>query len=220
MLLLKKLNSLVFAKCRLRLSAYNFQIISSLKMSKTAVVILSEGAEEMEAIISADVLRRAGVKVTIAGLHGSSPVKCSRDVVIVPDASIQDVAKQNFDAVILPGGLQGAENLSKSDIVKEMLQTQEKSGRLVAAICAAPIALKIHSIGTGKTITSHPCKQKDLSTGEYNYIEDRVAVDENLITSRGPGTAFEFALAIVKHFFGKEKAESLIGPMLVNATIN
>ncbi|GBM00139.1 Protein/nucleic acid deglycase DJ-1 [Araneus ventricosus] len=188
-------------------------------MSKTALLILSEGSEEMEAVISADVLRRAGVKVTIAGLQGSNPIKCSRDVVIVPDVSLQDVAKQTYDAVILPGGLQGAESFAQSDIVKDILQSQEKSGRLIAAICAAPIALKSHSIGTGKQITSHPCKQADLSTGEYTYVEKRVVVDEHLITSRGPGTAFEFALAIVKYFFGKEKATSLINPMLVNAEI-
>ncbi|GIY99989.1 hypothetical protein CEXT_478661 [Caerostris extrusa] len=162
-------------------------------MSKTALLILSEGAEEMEAVISADVLRRAGMKVTIAGLQDSNPIKCSRDVVIVPDLKVM--------------------------FVKSLLQSQEKNGRLIAAICAAPIALKSHSIGTGKQITSHPCKQADLSTGEYKYIETRVAIDENLITSRGPGTAFEFALAIVKHFFGKEKATSLVGPMLVNAEI-
>ncbi|GIY32251.1 hypothetical protein CDAR_451451 [Caerostris darwini] len=188
-------------------------------MSKTALLILSEGAEEMEAVISADVLRRAGMKVTIAGLQDLNPIKCSRDVVIVPDVSLQDAVKQSYDAVILPGGLKGAENLAESDVVKSLLQSQEKNGRLIAAICAAPIALKSHSIGTGKQITSHPCKQADLSTGEYKYIEKRVAIDENLITSRGPGTAFEFALAIVKHFFGKEKATSLVGPMLVNAEI-
>ncbi|XP_035216745.1 Parkinson disease protein 7 homolog, partial [Stegodyphus dumicola] len=115
--------------------SYNL-IRSSLKMSKTALLILSEGAEEMEAVISADVLRRAGIKVTIAGLQGAVPTKCSRDVVIVPDISIQDATKENYDVVILPGGLKGAESLAQSDIVKGILQSQEKNGRLIAAICA------------------------------------------------------------------------------------
>ena len=186
-------------------------------MSKTALLILSEGSEEMEVVIPADVLRRAGVKVVIAGLQGAKPIKCSRDIVIVPDMSIQDAAKGSYEVVILPGGLQGAENLAQSDIVKEILQTQEKNGRLIAAICAGPIALKSHSIGFGKAITSHPCKKADLNTGEYQYLGNRVVVAEQLITSQGPGTAFEFALAIVECLLGKEKATSLMGPMLILA---
>lgn len=185
-------------------------------MSKTAMLILSEGAEEMEAIITADVLRRAGIKVTIAGLQGANPTKCSRDVVIVPDMGIKDAAKETYDVVILPGGLKCAESLAQSDIVKEILQTQEKNGRLIAAICAAPIALKSHSIGSGKAITSYPGKKGELSTGEYQYLENRVVVSEQLITSRGPGTAFEFALAIVECLLGKEKASSLVAPMLIS----
>ncbi|XP_054712682.1 Parkinson disease protein 7 homolog [Uloborus diversus] len=184
-------------------------------MSKTALLILSEGAEEMEAIISADVLRRAGIKVTVAGLQGAGPTKCSRDIVIVPDCGITDAAKENYDVVILPGGLQGAENLAQSDIVKEILQSQEKNGRLIAAICAAPIALKSHGIGNGKKITSYPGKKAELSTGEYQYSENRVVVDEQLITSRGPGTAFEFALTIVGYLLGKDKAASMVEPMLI-----
>ncbi|KAG8184149.1 hypothetical protein JTE90_010191 [Oedothorax gibbosus] len=188
-------------------------------MSKTALVIIAEGSEEIESIVTADVLRRAGVKVTVAGLQGSDPEKCSRDVVILPDVSFQDALKQTYDAVILPGGLGGAESFAKSPLVKDILQAQEKNGGLIAAICAAPIALKSHSIATGKKLTCHPCKQAELSTGEYTYLEDRVVVDGNLITSRGPGTAMEFALSVVKYLVGEEKANSLAGPMLFDGKI-
>ncbi|KAH7960936.1 hypothetical protein HPB49_025183 [Dermacentor silvarum] len=142
-------------------------------MAKKALLILAEGAEEMEAVIAADVLRRAGVDVNIAGLTGASPVKCSRNVVVVPDMSLEDATLQApYDVIVLPGGLKGAESL-------------------------AALFTTIHF------------------TGDYKYCEDRVVIDGQLITSRGPGTAFEFALAIVEKLENKAAAEKLIPPMLV-----
>ncbi|XP_037566928.1 Parkinson disease protein 7 homolog [Dermacentor silvarum] len=192
------------------------QNYSNLSMAKKALLILAEGAEEMEAVIAADVLRRAGVDVNIAGLTGASPVKCSRNVVVVPDMSLEDATLQApYDVIVLPGGLKGAESLAASPAVGKLLKEQEKSGRLVAAICAAPIALMSHGIGQGKHVTSHPSKKEDISKGDYKYCEDRVVIDGQLITSRGPGTAFEFALAIVEKLENKAAAEKLIPPMLV-----
>uniref|UniRef100_A0A131Z259 Protein DJ-1 n=1 Tax=Rhipicephalus appendiculatus TaxID=34631 RepID=A0A131Z259_RHIAP len=201
----------VFSRRRHNVSAF-----SCLIMGKKALLILAEGAEEMEAIITADVLRRAGVDVTIAGLTGASPVKCSRDVVVVPDKSLDEAASQSpYDVIVLPGGLKGAESLAASPAVGKLLKEQEKCGRLIAAICAAPIALKSHGIGLGKRVTSHPSKKEDICKGDYKYSEDRVVVDGQLITSRGPGTAFEFALAIVEKLENKQAAEKLVPPMLV-----
>ncbi|KAH6933892.1 hypothetical protein HPB50_018673 [Hyalomma asiaticum] len=190
--------------------------LANLSMVKKALLILAEGAEEMEAIIAADVLRRAGVDVTIAGLTGASPVKCSRNVVVVPDKSLEEATSQcPYDVIVLPGGAKGAESLAASPAVGKLLKEQETSGRLVAAICAAPIALKSHGIGHGKQVTSHPSKKEDISKGDYKYSEDRVVIDGQLITSRGPGTAFEFALAIVEKLENKAAAEKLVPPMLV-----
>ncbi|CAG0895955.1 unnamed protein product [Darwinula stevensoni] len=187
----------------------------SITMAKKALLILAEGAEEMEAVISVDVMRRGGVSVTIAGLSGKEPVKCSRDVNIVPDMSFEDaIEKGPYDVIVLPGGLKGSENLAASGDVKRVLQQQEASGRLIAAICAAPCALKAHGIAKGKNVTSHPSKKGEVEAGGYKYSEDRVVIDGHLITSRGPGTSFEFALAIVEKLEGKEKADSLIPPML------
>ncbi|RWS27746.1 Protein DJ-1-like protein [Leptotrombidium deliense] len=183
-------------------------------MSKTGLMIITDGSEEMEVIITVDVLRRAGVNVTIAGLTGSQPVKCSRNVVIVPDKSLAD-AKGVYDVVMLPGGLEGAKALCRSDDVKAILMEQEKSGRLIAAICAAPTALKSHGICLHKSLTSHPSKADEMKEGgKYKYSEDRVVVDGKLITSRAPGTAFEFALSIVEHLCGKEKVNE-ISPAMV-----
>lgn len=111
-------------------------------------------------------------------------------------------------------GLGGAKTFCSSVAVGELLKKQEQSGRLVAAICAAPTALKQHGIGLGKKLTSYPNFKEELSQA-YSYSEDRVVEDGKLITSRGPGTAFEFALEIVKHLLGQEKQQETMKPLLL-----
>ncbi|KAI8517439.1 Protein deglycase DJ-1zDJ-1 [Branchiostoma belcheri] len=175
----------------------------------TALVILAEGAEEMETVISVDVMRRGGIKVTLAGLAGTDPVKCSRDVVICPDTSLDEARKHGpYDVVVLPGGLGGAKNLAASAKVKEVLQEQEGKGKLVAAVCAGPTALVKHGIGKDKTVTSHPSVQKVMEEAGHPYTEARVSRDGHIITSRGPGTCFEFALQIVEALRGKEGSKA------------
>lgn len=132
----------------------------------------------------------------------------------MPDQSAKDATASAYDVVVLPGGLGGANAFAASDLVKQILQAQEKAGRLIAAICAAPIALKAHGIALKSKLTSHPSKKDEL-TSAYSYSEDRVVVDGKLITSRGPGTGFEFALAIVEKLLGKAKVDEISPPMLV-----
>ncbi|XP_037948373.1 protein dj-1beta [Teleopsis dalmanni] len=184
-------------------------------MSKKALIILAPGGEEMEFVVSADVLRRAGVKVTVAGLEGCEPVKCSRDVVIVPDTSLLEAKSDQFDVIVLPGGLGGSKAMSKCNVLGELLKNQEAEGRLVAAICAAPTALAAHCIGVGKSLTSYPSVKSQLES-QYKYVEDKnVVQDGNLITSRGPGTAFDFALKIAEALAGADKAREVAKGMLL-----
>lgn len=184
---------------------------------KKAVVILSEGAEEMETVIPVDVMRRAGIEVTVAGLTGKEPVKCSRNVVICPDASLEEARKQGpYDVVLLPGGMPGAKNLAESPVVGEVLKEQDGRKGLIAAICAGPTALLAHGIGFGSTVTTHPGMKDKMMAGEhYKYSEARVQKDGHYITSRGPGTSFEFALSIVEELLGAEEAAKVRAPMLV-----
>uniref|UniRef100_H0YWD3 protein deglycase n=1 Tax=Taeniopygia guttata TaxID=59729 RepID=H0YWD3_TAEGU len=179
--------------------------------SKRALVILAKGAEEMETVIPTDVMRRAGIKVTVAGLTGKEPVQCSRDVFICPDASLEDARKEGpYDVVVLPGGNLGAQNLSESAAVKDILKDQESRKGLIAAICAGPTALLAHGIGYGSKVTTHPlAKDKMMNGAHYSYSESRVEKDGNILTSRGPGTSFEFGLAIVETLLGKEVAEQM-----------
>ncbi|KAK4311669.1 hypothetical protein Pmani_016865 [Petrolisthes manimaculis] len=181
------------------------------------MVILAEGAEEMEAVISIDTLRRGGVTVAVAGLDGVGEVKCSRDVVIKPDLSLDDAKGNTYDAIVLPGGLKGAEKLAQSSVVKSILMEQEKAGRVVGAICAAPaVALTSHGVGEGKKMTCYPAlKDKLTASGKYTHQDSKVVVDGQFVTSQGPGTTFEFALALVEKLMGREKKEATAKAMLL-----
>lgn len=178
-----------------------------------ALVILAQGAEEMETTITVDVLRRGGIEVVVAGLDGDGPVLCSRGVRIVPDVAL-DAAKGPFDVVILPGGLEGAKRLSESKAVGDLLRSQEAEGRAAAAICAAPMAIAKHGVFAGHTMTCYPSVNDPVSAHGH-LVETPVAEDRNLITSRGPGTAFAFAMVLVERFATKETADSVRKGMLL-----
>lgn len=191
--------------------------IVAMASEKSALVVLATGAEEMETVITVDVLRRAKINVTLAGLEGSDPVVCSRGVKLVPDTSLDEaVLKGPFDVVVLPGGLGGAKKLAESDKVKRVLQDQEKANRLIAAVCAAPTALVSHGIAKGRQITSHPSVREAIQkSSDYSYSEARVCRDATTITSRGPGTCFEFALGIVEALVGADVAKQVAEPMVL-----
>lgn len=186
-------------------------------MAKRALVILAAGAEEMETVITTDVLRRAGVAVTLAGLDSAEAVECSRHVRIVPDKALEEASQEGpYDVIVLPGGAGGAKRLSESEQVKRLLVEQEGKGRLVAAVCAAPTALQAHGIAKGRTLTSHPAVRERLEgDAGYTYSEARVCSDGTTITSRGPGTCFEFSLAIVGALMGAEVARDIAKPLML-----
>jgi protein DJ-1 len=176
------------------------------------LVVLAQGSEEMEAVISIDVLRRGGIDVTVAGVDGTNPIRCSRGVVVTPDVALDSV-DSNFDIVVLPGGAEGAQRLAQSAKVGEVLRKQEESGRWVGAICVAPIALQAHGVFENRQLTSHPSVKETLEDwGEYS--EHPVVVDGNLITSRGPGTAFSFALRIVGTLTDAQRMVEVRAPMM------
>jgi protein DJ-1 len=178
-----------------------------------ALVILAEGAEEMETIIVVDVLRRAEIEVLLAGLDGPEPVRCSRGVRIVPDAALSAVAGE-FDVVVLPGGKGGADRLAGSAAVGERLRAQAAAGRAVAAICAAPIALAAHGLFKGSRLACHP-SVNDVVAAHGQLISSPVVEDGQLVTSQGPGTAFAFALALVARLRGVDVAAKVRAPMML-----
>lgn len=180
-------------------------------MSKKAIIVFAEGFEEVEAVTTADVLRRAQVAVDLVGLE-RSVVSGAHGIVLKMDRTLRE--HEDVDAVVLPGGMPGAENLSRSTTLLNVLKKQIESGKLVAAICAAPgVVLGRNDLLQGKRATCYPGFQKEFGPGAA-FVEEPVVKDGNLITSRGPGTAFEFALAIAKELAGEQAAQQVGKAML------
>lgn len=175
-----------------------------------AVVLLAEGFEEIEAVTIVDVLRRADISVTVAAL-GGSPVTGSHGIALVADRSLEGVKASDFDAVVLPGGMPGSRHLKEDARVRALLSDAARSHKIVAAVCAAPIALEAAGVLAGRRATSYPGHELPSA----HYSEERVVVDENLVTSRGPGTALEFSLALVEKLAGADVKARLARAMLV-----
>ncbi|KAJ2745746.1 hypothetical protein GGI20_001916 [Coemansia sp. BCRC 34301] len=191
---------------------------------KKAIVLVADGSEEMEAVITIDVLRRAGIQVLVlaaaAAETSAGPIVCSRGVKLVPDAYLGDDSANiaAYDAVIVPGGAEGAATLSKNPRVCAMIADFYAQNKLVAAICAGPLAVKAAGIQAKAaqplSLTSHP-SVKDQLEQDYIYTDGRVVVDGNLVTSRGPGTSFEFALKLVSLLVGDDKMSDVAAPMML-----
>lgn len=162
-----------------------------------------------------DTLRRAGAIVTLASVEDSLQVTMSREVKLVADKSIADVAEETFDLIALPGGMPGSERLRDSAVLDALLKEQLASDKLYSAICAAPaVVLESKGLLVNKKATAHPGFVKALT--DPSAAEKRVVVDGKLITSRGPGTAIEFALQLVQQLYGEEKAAEIAGPMVTH----
>jgi len=175
-----------------------------------ALVLLAEGFEEIEATAIVDVLRRAGVTVTTAAL-GASPVRGSHGIALVADRALDGLEADAFDAVVLPGGMPGAKNLKEDPRVLRLVAKAAHDGKVVAAVCAGPIALAAAGVLAGRRATAYPGYELEGA----RFSEERVVVDDNVITSRGPGTAIEFSLALVDKLVGAARAEQLRRDMLV-----
>lgn len=164
------------------------------------LVPLAQGCEEIEAVTTIDILRRAGVTVVSAGLD-NQPVRASRGVMLVPDTTLDAVLNDSFDMIVLPGGQPGTDNLNADKRIISLLQKMAKQGKHVAAICAAPSVLASAGLLDGKKATSFPT----CLDGFANIKLQTAAVveDGNIVTSRGPGTAMDFALTLAERLVGK-----------------
>ena len=183
-------------------------------MSKKVLVPIADGSEEIEAVCIIDVLRRAGAEVTVASVEKELQITASRGVKIVADTRIEDCTETSFDLIALPGGMPGAERLRDSRPLADLLRRQKDAEMPYAAICAAPaVALQPHGLLEGRKATTHPGFVDQLN--DSSAAESRVVADDTVVTSRAPGTAIEFALALVALLFGEEKAEEVAEPMLV-----
>ncbi|KAH9983133.1 DJ-1 [Russula compacta] len=193
----------------------------------SALVLIADGTEEMEFTIVYDTLVRAGVKCTSAlvspsGTSGNDEaepgaVQCSRGIRIVPDVSLSRLSASNiaeYDAIIIPGGLKGAETISQSFLVQSLVKNFHENGKLVGMICAASLVAKASQLPR-QPLTSHPSVKGRLDK-DFEYREDSVVISGNLITRylTSPGTAFPFAFTLVESLYGAQKRSEVIDPMV------
>jgi len=171
---------------------------------KTVLIPLAQGCEELEAVTIIDILRRAGITVVSAGLD-TQPVRASRGTMLLPDTTLDEALKHSYDMVALPGGQPGTNNLKADKRIIALIQRMAQQDKYVAAVCAAPSVLATAGLLDGKRATSFP----GALDGFPKVQQQRAAVveDGKLITSRGPGTAMDFALTLVERLVGRSKRD-------------
>lgn len=170
-------------------------------------MILADGFEEIEAAAPVDLLRRAGVEVTVGGLRGVT-VKSARGLSVTADAALGRISG-DFDALILPGGGEGAKNLAASESVRTLILDMFKKRKWICAICASPVLVLFPTgILKGKSATCFKGMESGFDSS-VKYVGQKVVVDGNIITSQGPGTAVEFALTIIEKLKGRAESEKI-----------
>lgn len=193
----------------------------------SAAVFLAEGTEEMEFTITYDVLVRGGVTVTSVYVPGKGEsdapadgvIRASRGVKIAPDTTLAALVSEgrldSFDAYVVPGGAGGANTISTNETVLEQLRRAHAANKVVATVCAGSLAALHADIGRGGALTSHP-SVADKLRGDYDYREEPVAVAGKLVSSRGPGTSFSFALTILELLKGADVRAQVAAPMILH----
>jgi len=187
----------------------------------SAIVLLADGFEEIEALTVVDLLRRAGIDVKMVSIYGNSSdrgdklvVKGARGISVIADTCIDDsfivdVFSSDVPLFVLPGGMPGTLNLKKDKNVETLVKDQYKKGKYVAAICAAPTVLGSYGILEGKNATCYPGCEDDLTGANVITDGTTVVVDDNIITSRGLGTAIDFSLKLIEILKDKETADEI-----------
>jgi 4-methyl-5(b-hydroxyethyl)-thiazole monophosphate biosynthesis len=178
-------------------------------MNKRVLCLLVDGFEEIETITPVDLLRRAGVEVVIAGLHGASATGRS-GIRLVADAVLEVVADSDFDLLLIPGG-PGVGDLRRDGRAAALAGVFANNGKLIAAICAAPLVLMDAGLLHGRRFTAHQSVRDVLAQA----LDEEVVIDGNLITSRGAGTAMEFGLALVSSLAGHAVADKVAADIMV-----
>ncbi len=193
-------------------------------MSATASVLvcLAHGSEEIEAVTTIDLLVRAGLSVTTASVEsdGTREIVCSRGVRLLADAPLVEVADNDYDAVVLPGGLKGAETFRDSPLLVETVRQFHLAGKIVAAICAAPGTVLIpHDLFPVGNMTGFPGLRDTIP--DKHWMDRRVVWDPrvNLLSSQGPGNSIDFALKLIDLLVDKEKAREVASQLVLAAGI-
>lgn len=182
-------------------------------MIKKVLVPIANGTEELEAIAIIDTLRRSGAEVIVASVQEQTIIGSCKTKIIA-DKLISECLKEDWDLIVLPGGLPGAMHLRDSNELTKLLKQQAVSGKLYAAICASPaFVLQHHGLLSGKKATVNPALADKINNKEH--LHERVVVDDNCITSQSRGTALEFAIKLIELLYDKNKADEIAKEMLL-----
>jgi len=180
---------------------------------KKVALFLANGFEEIEAIGTVDILRRAQIDVVTVSITENNAVTGAHNIPVTADKIFKDTDFTNFDMLILPGGMPGAKNLNEHEDLKNLISSFNTKGKLIAAICAAPMILGGLGILDGKRATCYPGFEPELigakTTGES------VVVDENIITGKGPGLVFDFGLRLVEQLLGLQDRHEVQNGLLL-----
>ncbi len=179
------------------------------KTEKKCALFLADGCEEVEALSVADMLFRAGIPTSLVSVGETPVVRSSHAVTIVADMTVSELRFDDYDMLILPGGLPGTTNLGACRPLTDALVRFAGEGRMIAAICAAPTVFAGLGLLKGRPATCHPSCDEKLAEGGALLTHDPVVVSGNIITSRGVGTALDFGLAIVAHYVGQAEADRI-----------
>ena len=184
-------------------------------MTKKVALFIENGSEELEFIAPLDIMRRANLEVDLISANNKDFITSSHNVKIIADKKINEVNNiLDYDAIVIPGGMPGSTLLRDNKKIIEFYQTMYNSGKLVAAICAAPIVLSAAGITDDKEVTSYPGFDKEINYKNYNS-DKAVVIDKNVITAQGPAVAILFGYEIVNYLLQDNTAEDVKQAMLV-----
>ena len=182
------------------------------KNMKKVYMFLANGSEEIESLIPVDVFRRGAVEVKTVSITGTEYVEMSHGVLLKADMKFEDADFSDADLLMLPGGLPGATNLNEHDGVRNALKEQYSQGKLVAAICAAPLVFGSLGIVKGKRATCYPGFEKYLDGAEYTH--ELCTVDGNVVTGEGPAATFPYAYTLLAMLTSEETAQQVAEGMM------
>lgn len=184
-------------------------------MTKKVALFIENGSEELELIAPLDIMRRANLEVDVISANNEDFITSAHNVKIMADKKINEVNNiLDYDAIVIPGGMPGSTLLRDNKKIIEFYQKMYNSGKLVAAICAAPIVLSAAGITDDKEVTSYPGFDKEINYKHYNS-DKAVVIDKNVITAQGPAVAILFGYEIVNYLLQDNTAEDVKQAMLV-----